>query len=191
MNTPNTLVRLALNGNTSKYVQEGIGIGKSQIRTGHLKEAFRPMSDYRLLEVGFFNGARYVEDSHSRNVNTAWWALEETPGPIIWIAGGVDKGNDYSSLVDLVRKKVSCIIILGGGGDKIRDAFKGGAAHILPDCSSMDEAVMRAVSIANSGDTVLLAPACASFDLFENYEHRALEFRRCVATYACKSPTMW
>jgi UDP-N-acetylmuramoylalanine--D-glutamate ligase len=186
-----TILRLAVNGNIVNHRKGGIGIEKRIVPTKEkIREARRPMSDYRLRPVGFFEGVIYVEDSHSRNVNSAWWALEETKGPIVWIAGGIDKGNDYTLLVPLVVSRVSVIVLLGRDNRLLRKAF-GKMAIMTPNCLSMDEAVLRARELAVPGSTILLAPACASFDLFENYEHRADEFRRSVALHACKSPTMW
>jgi UDP-N-acetylmuramoylalanine--D-glutamate ligase len=186
-----TILRLALNGSIVNHRKDGVGIEKRVMLTKDwIRESYQPMSDYRLRPVGFFEGVTYVEDSRATNVNSAWWALEETKGPIVWIAGGIDKWNDYSSLIQLVTDKVRVIVSLGVDNSRLRKVF-GGMTVMTPDCSSMDEAVLRARELAVPGSTILLAPACASFDLFENYDHRADEFKRSVALHACKSPTTW
>lgn len=189
-----TIVKLAVNGNRNKYAPEGVGIEKRIVPTKEvIREAYRPMSDYRMRLVGFFEGVRYIEDSYSTNANSAWWALETTPGPLVWIVGGMDRGNnDYSPLVVPVKKKVSHIVILGDnkGNEKIHRAFER-FVPITPNCLSMDEAVVRAREFATPGSSILLAPACASFDLFKDKEHRAAEFRASVGRYACKIPTEW
>jgi UDP-N-acetylmuramoylalanine--D-glutamate ligase len=99
--------------------------------------------------------------------------------PVIWIAGGVDKGNDYSELLDLVKQKVRAIVCLGVDNKKLHSAFEG-VVETMVDCTSMKDAVRSAYYLAKDGDTVLLSPACASFDLFKNYEDRGRQFKECV-----------
>ena len=109
-------------------------------------------------------------------MNSTWYALESINKPIVWIAGGIDKGNDYSMLSNLVKEKVKAIVCLGKNNSKIHTAFNKEAKNIV-DASSMEEAVKAAYYLARNGDTVLLSPACASFDLFENYEDRGNQFK--------------
>ncbi|HYG15518.1 MAG TPA: cyanophycin synthetase, partial [Bacteroidia bacterium] len=135
--------------------------------------------EHRLESVGKVRGIDFINDSKATNVNSAWYALESVERPIIWIAGGVDKGNDYSMLKPLVREKVKLIVCLGIDNRKIHEAF-GKDVKMLVNTSSMNEAVHVAYKMGESGDTVLLSPACASFDLFENYEDRGRQFKRAV-----------
>lgn len=121
----------------------------------------------------------FINDSKATNVNSVWYALESMVTPVIWIVGGVDKGNDYSALYDLVKQKVKAIVCLGKDNQKIISAFSGMDKEIV-DTKSMDEAVRNAYFLAQKGDTVLLSPACASFDLFKNYEDRGNKFKEAV-----------
>jgi len=112
-------------------------------------------------------------------VNSTWFALESISKPIIWIAGGVDKGNDYTQLKELVKNKVKAIVCLGKDNEKIHHAFSEDVGYIL-DTDNAEEAVAMAYNLAEKGELVLLSPACASFDLFENYEDRGRQFKRAV-----------
>ena len=120
-----------------------------------------------------------MNDSKATNVNSTWYALESFHKPVILILGGVDKGNDYSILKELVQEKVKAIICLGKDNKKIHRAFNDYVKNIV-DTSSADEAVATASRLATKGDVVLLSPACASFDLFDNYEDRGRQFKRAV-----------
>ncbi len=135
--------------------------------------------EHRLESVGKVRGIDFINDSKATNVNSAWYALESVERPIIWIAGGVDKGNDYSMLKPLVREKVKLIVCLGVDNRKIHEAFAKDVKMLL-NTTSMPEAVHVAYKMGEQGDTVLLSPACASFDLFENYEDRGRQFKRAV-----------
>lgn len=121
----------------------------------------------------------FINDSKATNVNSTWYALESMNKPVIWIAGGIDKGNDYSVLEPLVRKKVKGMICLGVDNTKLHSAF-GKMVDIMVSVSSMSDAVRMAYQLGNPGDVVLLSPACASFDLFENYEDRGKKFKEAV-----------
>jgi UDP-N-acetylmuramoylalanine--D-glutamate ligase len=125
------------------------------------------------------HGIEFINDSKATNVNSTWYALESTSNDVIWIAGGVDKGNDYSILEELVRKKVKSIICLGLDNAKIHQAF-GEIVETIIDVKSAEEAVKTAYYLAKKGDNVLLSPACASFDLFDNYEDRGKQFKQAV-----------
>jgi len=134
---------------------------------------------HRLEFVGKVSGVNFINDSKATNCNAVYYALESIQSPIVWICGGIDKGNNYSSLLDLVKNKVKSIIILGHHNKKIKDNFKNIVGELI--CvKSMKDAVNTAHSISNVGDTVLLSPACASFDLFKNYEERGECFKSCV-----------
>lgn len=135
--------------------------------------------EHRLEPVVSVHGISFINDSKATNVNSAWYALECTKEPIIWIAGGVDKGNDYSILEEMVQQKVKAIICLGKDNAKIKKAFKDKVERII-ETDSMPEAVKTAYYLGKKGDTVLLSPACASFDLFDNYEDRGHQFKQCV-----------
>ncbi len=135
--------------------------------------------EHRLEKVLKIQNVQYINDSKATNVNSVMFALDSVTAPIIWIAGGVDKGNDYSELMPLVREKVKAIICLGIDNHKLIDAF-GNIVDIIVETQSMDEAVKISSKISEKGDTVLLSPACASFDLFENYEDRGLKFKQAV-----------
>ncbi|MEM9075721.1 MAG: UDP-N-acetylmuramoyl-L-alanine--D-glutamate ligase [Bacteroidota bacterium] len=131
---------------------------------------------HRLEKVLKINHVEYINDSKATNVNATYYALEGIKKPIVWIVGGVDKGNDYSELMPLVREKVKAIICLGMDNSRIKDAF-GNVIELMVETYSMQEAVKVAYKIGERGDSVLLSPACASFDLFENYEDRGNQFK--------------
>jgi len=131
--------------------------------------------EHRLQKLAFkIRGVQFINDSKATNINSVWYALESMDDPTVWIAGGVDKGNDYSELEELVRQKVKALVCLGTDNTKLIEYFK----DIVPvfDTHSMEEAVATAYKQAKKGDAVLLSPACASFDLFDNYEDRGHKF---------------
>lgn len=136
-------------------------------------------AEHRLEKVLKIHNVQYINDSKATNVNSVYFALDSISTPIVWIAGGVDKGNDYNELMPLVREKVKAIVCLGIDNKKLIDAF-GNVVDIMVETQSMEEAVKISSKIAEKGDTVLLAPACASFDLFENYEDRGNQFKQAV-----------
>jgi len=135
--------------------------------------------EHRLEKVLKINNVSYINDSKATNVNATFYALESMETPTVWILGGVDKGNDYNELLPLVNEKVKAIICLGLDNDKIIRSF-GNVVDILVETESMHDAVQVAYRLAEKGDTVLLSPACASFDLFENYEDRGRQFKNAV-----------
>ena len=134
---------------------------------------------HRLEKVSKIQGVQYINDSKATNVNATFFALESMSQPTVWIVGGVDKGNDYTELFSLVREKVKAIICLGTDNTKIIKHFEG-LVDFIYETGSMDQAVSTASQLAEAGDTVLLAPACASFDLFKNYEDRGDQFKQAV-----------
>ena len=135
--------------------------------------------EHRLEHVLNVHGIEFINDSKATNINSVWYALESMTKDVVWIVGGVDKGNNYNDLLELARVKVKSIICIGESRGKIHEAFKGNVNSII-DADTMSEAVFRSYEIANKGDVVLLSPACASFDMFDNYEHRGIEFKKCV-----------
>lgn len=134
---------------------------------------------HRLEKVLKINHVEYINDSKATNVNATFYALDGIKKPIVWIVGGVDKGNNYAELMPLVREKVKAIICLGMDNSKLKDAF-GNVIDLMVETYSMEEAVKVAYKIAERGDSVLLSPACASFDLFQNYEDRGDQFKAAV-----------
>ncbi len=135
--------------------------------------------EHRLEYVLTVHGIDFINDSKATNVNACWYALESMTKEIIWIVGGVDQGNDYAELADMVAEKVKAIICLGENNENIIDAFKTKVDTIV-QASSMKEAVTHSYTLANKEDVVLLSPACASFDLFANFEDRGLQFKKAV-----------
>ncbi len=134
---------------------------------------------HRMEQVARVKGTLYINDSKATNVNSVWYALDSLQTPVIWIVGGQDKGNDYSVLADLVSNKVKTIVCLGKDNEKIINAFSGKVSEII-DTHSMEDAVAQSYRVSRPGDTVLLSPACASFDLFRNYEDRGDQFKEAV-----------
>jgi UDP-N-acetylmuramoylalanine--D-glutamate ligase len=174
-----TIQELALQGKHNLYnsMASGVAAKLLDIRNETLKES---MSDFknaphRLEHVARIQGIEFINDSKATNVNATWFALESINTPIIWIAGGVDKGNDYSMLTQLVKDRVRAIVCLGTDNSKIHEAF-GNVVDIIVNTASATEAAEVSYHLGKKGDTVLLSPACASFDLFKNYEDRGQQF---------------
>lgn len=156
----------------------GLAASISSIRKNDIRESLRDFKsiEHRLEPVIKVKDILFINDSKATNVNSTWYALESMQKNVIWIAGGVDKGNDYDELSKLVKSKVKAIICLGKDNQKLHDAFEGMISSIV-DVDNMKDAVKTAYLLGNDGDTVLLSPACASFDLFDNYEDRGLQFK--------------
>ncbi|MFK5972958.1 MAG: UDP-N-acetylmuramoyl-L-alanine--D-glutamate ligase [Flavobacteriaceae bacterium] len=153
-----------------------VGIRKETIRQSI--ESFQG-APHRLEKVLKIHHVQYINDSKATNVNAVFYALESIKTPIVWIVGGIDKGNDYKELMPLVREKVKAIVCLGLDNSMIKDVF-GNVVDLMVETYAMDEAVKVTYKIAERGDTVLLSPACASFDLFENYEDRGNQFKEAI-----------
>lgn len=136
--------------------------------------------EHRLEEVGTFNEIEYINDSKATNVDSTWYALQSMTKPTIWIAGGTDKGNDYSTLIPLAKKHVKVLICMGVDNSKLIKAFEG-VVPIVENSHSLEQAITQVARHAEPGDAVLLSPACASFDLFNNYEDRGRRFKDAVA----------
>lgn len=135
--------------------------------------------EHRLEMVAKIHGVEFINDSKATNINSTWYALESMSSPVVWLVGGVDKGNDYSILNELVKKKVHAIVCMGKDNRKIISAFSR-LVPVITEASSANEAVAKAYQLSKPGDTVLLSPACASFDRFENYEDRGNQFKKAV-----------
>jgi UDP-N-acetylmuramoylalanine--D-glutamate ligase len=178
--TTMTLEELALQGRHNLYDSMAAGITARllDIRKETIKQCLSDFQhiEHRLEFVASIHGVEYINDSKATNVNSTWFALESMHRDIIWIAGGLDKGNDYDSLEPLVKTKVRAIICLGIDNRKIKETFTGLVENII-EVRTADDAVKAAYSLARRGDAVLLSPACASFDLFENYEDRGNQFK--------------
>jgi len=153
-----------------------VGIRKETIRESITNFQGAP---HRLEKVLKIHHVQYINDSKATNVNATYYALDSMRTPTVWIVGGVDKGNDYRALMPLVREKVKAIVCLGLDNSKIKDAF-GNVVDLLVETFAMEEAVKVAYKIAERGEAVLLSPACASFDLFRNYEDRGNQFKEAI-----------
>lgn len=178
-----TIEELALQGkhNTYNALAAGLSARLLQVRSEMVRESLAHFEglEHRMESVGHVHGIHFVNDSKATNVNSTYYALESMKTPVVWILGGVDKGNDYSELFALVEKKVKAVIALGADVAKIREAFQG-RVDIYEEVSSMDAAVRTSYLHATKGETVLLSPCCASFDLFQNYQDRGLQFKAAV-----------
>jgi len=174
---------LALKGkhNTQNSLASGIASRILEIRKEVVRESLEDFVnvEHRLEFVAKVHGIEFINDSKATNVNSTWFALESMDKPTVWIVGGVDKGNDYSELLDLVKEKVKAIICLGVDNQKLIETFSGTIETIVEARSAM-EAVAYGYRLAKKDETVLLSPACASFDLFENYEDRGNQFKEAV-----------
>ncbi len=153
-----------------------VGIRKETIRESIANFQGAP---HRLEKVLKIHHVQYINDSKATNVNATYFALDSMSAPTVWIVGGIDKGNDYKALMPLVREKVKAIVCLGLDNTKIKDAF-GNVVDLMVETFAMEEAVKVAYKIAERGDSVLLSPACASFDLFKNYEDRGNQFKEAI-----------
>ena len=178
-----TIHDLALKGRHNTYNSMAAAIaGKIlNIRKEIIRESLTDFQgvEHRLETVIAVHGINFINDSKATNVNSSWYALECITTKIVWIAGGIDKGNDYSELHKLAKEKIKAIVCLGTDNSKIINAFKGLVPTII-ETKSMNEAVKSAYYLASTGDTILLSPACASFDLFDNYEDRGRKFKEAV-----------
>ncbi|MCL6268057.1 UDP-N-acetylmuramoyl-L-alanine--D-glutamate ligase [Flagellimonas myxillae] len=174
---------LALEGqhNVKNTMAAGLAALLVNVRKETIRKSIQSFQGvpHRLEKVLKINHVEYVNDSKATNVNATYYALDGIKKPIVWIVGGVDKGNDYAELMPLVREKVKAIICLGMDNSKLKEAF-GNVIELMVETYSMEEAVKVAYKISERGDSVLLSPACASFDLFENYEDRGNQFKTAI-----------
>lgn len=165
-----------LNAMAASTVADLLEVSKETIRESLLNFKGAP---HRLEQVLRIQKINFINDSKATNINSVYFALESMSSPTVWIVGGIDKGNDYEVLYPLVREKVKAIVCLGVDNKKIIDSFHP-FIDIIVETQSMKEAVMIAHKIAEKNENVLLSPACASFDLFENYEDRGIQFKKAV-----------
>jgi UDP-N-acetylmuramoylalanine--D-glutamate ligase len=174
---------LSLKGRHNTYNSMAAGIAGNvlKIRNEVIREALMDFQgvEHRLERVMKVHGINFINDSKATNVNSTWYALESVKGKTVWIAGGIDKGNDYSELYNLVENKVKAIVCLGKDNHRILEAFEGRVESIV-EATNMEDAVKAAYYLAQDGETVLLSPACASFDLFESFEDRGRQFKAAV-----------
>ena len=173
----------ALKGKHNQYntMAASVAGATMDIRKNKIREAVQTFEnlEHRMEAVATVRGVEFINDSKATNVNSTWFALESMTKPTVLVLGGVDKGNDYSLLMDLVTEKVKAIVCMGIDNTKIHQAFEGKVAQIV-DTASASDAVRRAFELSVPGDVVLLSPACASFDLFKNYEDRGKQFKDAV-----------
>lgn len=174
---------LSIKGKHNQYNSMAAGISAriAGIRKEKIRESFTSFEglEHRLEFVATVRGVEFINDSKATNVNSVWFALESMKQPTILILGGQDKGNDYNEIMELVKEKVKAIVCMGIDNRPIHKAFENVVASIV-DTSSAIDAVNAAYALADKGDTVLLSPACASFDLFKNYEDRGRQFKEAV-----------
>jgi len=173
----------ALKGKHNQYNSMAAGAASVavDIKKEHVRESLQTFQslEHRMEPVATIRGVEYINDSKATNVNSTWFALESMEKPTILILGGVDKGNDYSILMELVKEKVKAIVCMGIDNRKVHEAF-GSVVSLMVNTSTAQEAVQAAFHFATKGDVVLLSPACASFDLFKNYEDRGNQFKEAV-----------
>ena len=167
--------------NQSNTMAAGIAASTLDIRKEKIRDAITNFEalEHRMEHVATVRGVEFINDSKATNVNSTWYALESMNKPTILILGGVDKGNDYSTIEDLVVEKVKAIVCMGLDNEKIHEAFKG-KVPVIVDTASAKDAVTKSFELAAKGDVVLLSPACASFDLFKNYAERGTQFKNAV-----------
>jgi UDP-N-acetylmuramoylalanine--D-glutamate ligase len=178
-----TIEELALQGkhNTYNALAAGLSARLLQVRSEMVRESLAHFEglEHRMESVGHVHGIHFINDSKATNVNSTYYALESMKTPVVWILGGVDKGNDYSELFALTEKKVKAVIAMGADVLKIRAAFQG-RVPIYEEVVNMEAAVRTSYLHATKGETVLLSPCCASFDLFQNYQDRGQQFKKAV-----------
>jgi UDP-N-acetylmuramoylalanine--D-glutamate ligase len=167
--------------NAQNSLASSISSRIADIRKDVIRESLSDFEnvEHRLEFVARVNGIEFINDSKATNVNSTWYALESMEKQTVWIVGGVDKGNDYADLMDLVKTKVKAIICLGTDNAKIIHAFKDVVKTIV-EARNATEAVAYGYRLATKDEAVLLSPACASFDLFENFEDRGNQFKQAV-----------
>ncbi len=178
-----TIEQLALQGKHNVYnsMASAIAARLVDVRKENVRESLSDFVnvEHRLEVVATINGIEFINDSKATNINSVWYALESMTKPVVLIMGGVDKGNDYTQLYDLVKSKVKAIVCLGVDNSKLIENFTS-AVETIVEAQSMHEAVSYSYKLGKKGDAVLLSPACASFDLFQNYEDRGSQFKSSV-----------
>lgn len=174
---------LALKGmhNTFNSMAAGLAASVLDVKKENIRESLRSFTgvEHRLEYVATVKDIQFINDSKATNVNSCWYALESMKTPVVLILGGTDKGNDYSEIESLVDEKVKALVFLGLDNTPLHNFFDG-KKELIFDVQSMQDAVVKAYELAGTGDSVLLSPCCASFDLFQNYEDRGRQFKACV-----------
>ena len=182
-NNEMTIQDLALQGKHNVYNSMAAAVASRvlEVKDFIIRQSLQDFKniEHRLEHVINVHGIEFINDSKATNINSVWFALESMHKDTIWIVGGIDKGNDYSELLELADEKVKAIVCIGQDTDNIHKAFKDHVDNII-DANSMNEAVGFSYQLAEKGDVVLLSPACASFDMFSNFEHRGTEFKKSV-----------
>ena len=182
-NNKMTIQQLALQGRHNVYNSMAAAVASRvlEVKDFITRQALLDFKnvEHRLEHVINIHGIEFINDSKATNINSVWFALETMHKDTVWIVGGVDKGNDYSELLDLVDEKVKAIICIGENTENIHSVFSNHVENIV-NANSMEEAVVYSYQLATKGDVVLLSPACASFDMFSNFEQRGLEFKKSV-----------
>jgi UDP-N-acetylmuramoylalanine--D-glutamate ligase len=177
------LNELALQGihNTYNSMAAGLAATVLDVKKENIRQSLLDFQgvEHRLEYVATVRNVKFINDSKATNVNSCWYALQSMKTPVVLILGGTDKGNDYAEIAGLVKEKVRALIFLGVDNQPLHAFFDGKMSNIA-DVTSMEDAVSKAYRIAKEGDTVLLSPCCASFDLFKNYEDRGKQFKACV-----------
>lgn len=188
INTLNSLftmptAELSLQGlhNTYNSMAAGLAASLLEVKKTNIRQSLQDFQgvEHRLEYVATIKNVRYINDSKATNVNSCWYALQSMKTPVVLILGGTDKGNDYTEIEELVKDKVKALIFMGLDNKPLH-AFFDGKVNKIVDVQSMESAVQQAYGMAESGDTVLLSPCCASFDLFRNYEDRGQQFKQFV-----------
>jgi UDP-N-acetylmuramoylalanine--D-glutamate ligase len=178
-----SILDISLQGSHNTYNSMAAALAGTvvNIRNEKIRESLADFKgvEHRLERFLKVHGIEFINDSKATNINSTWYALESMTQPTVWIVGGIDKGNDYSTLFELVKTKVKAIVCLGVDNSRIQEAF-GSIGIDMVETQSMEDAVRSAYYLAKNGDSVLLSPACASFDLFENYEDRGRQFKNAV-----------
>jgi UDP-N-acetylmuramoylalanine--D-glutamate ligase len=178
-----TIEQLALQGKHNVYNSMAASLTARivDVRKEIIRESLQDFQniEHRLEFVASINGIEFINDSKATNVNSTWYALESMQKPVVWICGGQDKGNDYNELTELVKANVKAIICLGKDNKKIIAAFKD-IIETIVETDNAQDAVAASYKIGKKGDVVLLSPACASFDLYKNYEERGMQFKAAV-----------
>ena len=174
---------LALQGihNTYNSMAAGLAASIVHVRKESIRQSLQDFQgvEHRLEYVATVKNIRFVNDSKATNVNSCWYALQSMKSPVVLILGGTDKGNDYTEIEDLIQQKVKGLVFLGLDNESLHNFFDG-KISLIKDAVTMENAVKIAFEMGAAGDTVLLSPCCASFDLFENYEDRGKQFKTWV-----------
>jgi UDP-N-acetylmuramoylalanine--D-glutamate ligase len=178
---PTSDVRLSGKHNLNNGLATALAARASEIKNDIIRESLRTFEgvEHRLEHVRTINGVEYINDSKATNINAVWYALDSFNVPMTLILGGRDKGNDYSELIDQIKEKVHTIIAIGEAKPMIEEQLKTVVPN-LKTANTMNEAVRSAKEGAKRGEVVLLSPACSSFDMYDNYEHRGNEFKKVV-----------